>query len=106
MWRTLPDEQQLAFKSAQPGLPKAAQSDALQQYEPQALDLDKTLSNFALVTFTPHRVDHLIMAPPQVVADSRRKPQQYESLAQPFKRDRRFLHEWTDGAWTTVEVNP
>ena len=64
--------------------------------------------NFAVVEFTPIEVDHLICAPPSVVADSRRKPQQYESLTQPFKKDRRFVHRVDDATneWVTSEVNP
>ena len=48
--------------------------------------------NFMVLKFSPYLVDHLLMAKPEVVADSRRKPQQYESLAQPFKKSRRFVH--------------
>lgn len=78
----------------------------MQQYEPQVVGNEQAFDNFMPVHFQALKVDHLIMAPPQVVADSRRKPQQYESLAQPFKKDRRFIHTQGESGWETSEVNP
>ncbi len=114
IWKLHSDEEQLRFKAPISGLPKAQlSSDALQQYEPQVIEEHQIPSNFTVVTFTPIEVDHLLVAPPSVVADSRRKPQQYESLTQPFKKDRRFIHVLNNASdsdttkqWTTTEVNP
>ena len=69
-----------------------ADKDELLQYEPQMIEENQIPSNLCLVEFIPDKVDHLLLAPPAVIADQRRKPQQYESLAQPFKKDRRFYH--------------
>jgi hypothetical protein len=40
-----------------------------------------------------NEVDHFFEAPPQVVADTRHKVQKHESLLQPSKKDRRFIHQ-------------
>ena len=73
-WAQLGDDQQLVFKSMQPGQAKAElNKDIMCQYEPQALN-DVAMESFRVVKFEPYTVDHLLMARPQVVADSRRKP--------------------------------
>ena len=74
-WQKHPDDLQINFKAAMPGQPKVQNSDALQQYEPQVIEEHQIPTNFSVIEFTPVEVDHLINAPPSVVADSRRKPQ-------------------------------
>ncbi|TNV75737.1 hypothetical protein FGO68_gene13588 [Halteria grandinella] len=106
IWTSLNDDELLSFKRACPGDEKKKSGDELLQYEPQVED--QIPSNFVVVELIPERIDHFLMAPPPVVADQRRKPQQYESLAQPFKKDRRFLHTINEEGtqWNTVEINP
>ena len=85
----------MALKSAKPGeVKQAAKTDELNSYDPQMIEEHQIPSNLCLLEFLPVKVDHLLMAPPAVIADQRRKPQQYESLAQPFKKDRRFVHKF------------
>ena len=76
-----------------PGQPKVNNPDVMQVYEPQVIEEHQIPANFTVVEFTPVEVDHLIIAPPPVVADSRRRPQIHESLTTPFKKDRRFIHK-------------
>ena len=70
------------------------------------IDEHQIPGNFVVAGFDIVSVDHTISKKEEVVADSRRKPQQYESLAQPFKKDRRFRHSRAGDAWVTTEVNP
>eukprot|EP00356_Strombidium_inclinatum_P005887 CAMPEP_0170501052 /NCGR_PEP_ID=MMETSP0208-20121228/36999_1 /TAXON_ID=197538 /ORGANISM="Strombidium inclinatum, Strain S3" /LENGTH=77 /DNA_ID=CAMNT_0010779379 /DNA_START=275 /DNA_END=505 /DNA_ORIENTATION=+ len=63
----------------------AAKTD-MNTYEPQYEDAIP--ANFIACVFIPTQIDQTVYAPPNVVADSRRKPQQYESITQPFKKDR------------------
>ena len=56
-----------------PGEEKKKSEDELLQYEPQ-VESGVPL-NFKVIEFLPIRVDHLLLAPPPVVADQRRKPQ-------------------------------
>lgn len=86
----------------------AGVTDELNQYEPQ--QEDAVPRNFLAIELLPFQVDHTVYAPPAVIADQRRKPQQYESIAQPFKKDRRFLHvlqgDVGQQEWLTTEINP
>ena len=80
IWKTLTDDVKMSYRSAVPGQKKKdTTADELNQYEAQVED--KIPSNFLVVELTPLKVDHTVYAPPAVVADQRRKPQQYESLA-------------------------
>lgn len=74
-WQMHTDDLQLSFKAAMPGQPKVLNNDTLQQYEPQVIEEHQIPANFTVVELTPIEVDHLLVAPPAVVADSRRKPQ-------------------------------
>ena len=104
VWNKLNEEELLVYKRALPGQEKKKTQDELQNYEPQVED--EIPSNFKVVKFTPLQVDEFKYAPPPVIADQRRKFHEYESLAQPFKRDRRFLHVLNVQDWVTTEVNP
>ena len=97
IWKKLTDDQQLEFKSRKPEekislhqMLEQKKEDVLNDYEPQFVD--GIPDNFRIVKLCPVKIDHLLTAPPQVVADNRRKPQNYESLTTPFKKNRRFLH--------------
>eukprot|EP00347_Sterkiella_histriomuscorum_P023278 403335260 len=105
IWNRLSDEEHLVYKRPMPGQDKQDIKDELLQYEPQCED--EIPSNFKIIIFTPFEIDHFMFAPPAVIADQRRKPQQYESLAQPFKKDRRFKHLVevdNDKQWITKEL--
>ncbi|CDW78218.1 UNKNOWN [Stylonychia lemnae] len=104
VWNQLSDEERLVYKRPLPGLDKQEIKDELQHYEPQIEDLIPR--NFKVVKLICHDFDHFMMAPPPVIADQRRKPQQYESLAQPFKKDRRFRHQFDEQTkeWFTKEL--
>ena len=72
----------MALKAPQPGEIKTlTKTDELNDYEPQMIDEHQIPANFCVLEFSPIKIDHLLMAPPAVIADQRRKPQQYESLA-------------------------
>ncbi len=73
------DDELLLYKRPQPGLPLKKAEDELLQYEPQVES--GIPDTFVVLELRPTHIDHLMMAPPPVVADQRRKPQQYESLA-------------------------
>ena len=78
--------------------------------------MDNIPDSFQIVRLTPIKVDHLIRHMPECVADSRRKPVHYESLAMPYKKDRRFIHEYaivedkendtSNQEWLLREINP
>ena len=76
------------------------------KYEPQIENFIPL--NFLVAHFIPFYIDQFVFAQPSVIADSRRKPKEYESLAQPFKKDRRFEHTFSeeDQSWKVSEVNP
>ena len=65
------EDQQIALKAAMPGAKKQqlADKDELLQYEPQMIEENQIPSNLCLIEFIPVRVDHLLLAPPAVVAD-------------------------------------
>ena len=67
IWQSLNDDELITFKRAMPGEEKKRSQDELLQYEPQ-VESGIPL-NFKLIEFLPVRVDHLLLAPPPVVAD-------------------------------------
>ncbi len=106
VWEQQSDDDKMTYRAALSGNPKsmAAKTD-MNSYEPE--QEDAVPANFMACVFIPERIDQTIYAPPNVVADSRRKPQQYESIAQPFKKDRRFLFTVKESAeWEIKEINP
>jgi hypothetical protein len=104
IWGQQSEDELLSFKRPWPGTEKVEIKDELQKYEPQVED--EIPDNFKIIQFIPLSVDHYMYAPPPVIADARRKPQEYESLAQPFKKDRRFMHTFDDNNWNIKEINP
>ena len=75
------DDQKIAYRAAISGTVKnlVNKNDIATSYEPQ-MD-DHIPENFLVLELSPAKVDQTILAPPAVIADQRRKPQQYESLA-------------------------
>lgn len=104
VWSQLSEDEVLSFKRCWPGEERQEVKDELQKYEPQLED--EIPANFTIVKFVPQEVDFVVYAPPAVIADQRRKPQQYESIPQPFKKDRRLKHWVEQEEWKTKEVNP
>ena len=67
IWKSLNDDETLSFRRACPGEEKKKSGDELLQYEPQ---VENTIPlNFKLIELVPIQVDHLLFAPPPVVAD-------------------------------------
>ena len=87
-WNALDKEEQLLFKRAAPEALKELDPSDIHKYEPQATG--EVSGNFALLVLAPVEVEHVMIPPPQVIADARQP--QFESITQPAKKHKRFRH--------------
>mmetsp|Transcript_47845 Transcript_47845/g.55120 ORF Transcript_47845/g.55120 Transcript_47845/m.55120 type:complete len:225 (+) Transcript_47845:1-675(+) len=105
LWKSLTEEERLSHQSICPDTPAEdiAKYNDLDKYECQELEFS---ANFAIAICVPLEVEYTSFPLPQAVANSR--PAKHESLLQPPKKIRKWLHhyQYDEQSWSLTKLNP
>lgn len=104
LWNTLDPETKKDFHSLEPEsftVEKQELTDLDRFNTPEKIEIS---SNFVWMLFEVLEVEYTSLPMPQVIANSRHV--KFESLFQPYKKSKKYLHKRVEGEWKVSALNP